>query len=108
MSKGSTRHRRIPKIDCKNLKHWADGPRESILQPHIESYADACDRGWRAERDYFQAVCNEYHVRIDWRLQDHKEPPLPLPNYDHNAMPTIEKLTSEEVVAKSARLTQID
>ncbi|KAJ6568310.1 hypothetical protein DFH09DRAFT_1313762 [Mycena vulgaris] len=64
--------------------------------PHIEAYADALERGWRAEHDYFAKVCNEFHTQISWQLADHKEPELPLPNYDSLAPQTVEIMEEEE------------
>ncbi|KAJ7178663.1 hypothetical protein C8R43DRAFT_1118035 [Mycena crocata] len=102
-----TRKRRIwkrkAKEDRRSNKLWAEGARESVLRPHIERYADALERGWTAERDYLQKVCNEYHVRISWRLADHEEPELPLPTYDPLARAVAEELTKEERVERHAR-----
>ncbi|KAJ6489345.1 hypothetical protein C8R47DRAFT_1215692 [Mycena vitilis] len=74
--------KRVPKEARKNMRLWAEGARETVLRPHIEGYADALERGWRAERDYLQGVCNEFHARIDWRLADHEEPVLPLKDFN--------------------------
>ncbi|KAJ7017139.1 hypothetical protein C8F04DRAFT_1279934 [Mycena alexandri] len=84
----------------KNNKMWAEGARESLMRPHIEAYADALERGWRAERDYLQKVCNEYHACISWRLADHEEPALPLPVYDPFAPPVPEPLDESERALK--------
>ncbi|KAJ7607461.1 hypothetical protein DFH06DRAFT_987601, partial [Mycena polygramma] len=83
---------------------WAEGARETILKPHIEGYADALERGWRAERDYLQSVCNEFHSRIDWRLADHEEPELPLAEYN-----PLETVPAENVDAdvESAQRTRV-
>ncbi|KAJ7229588.1 hypothetical protein C8J57DRAFT_1251773 [Mycena rebaudengoi] len=73
----------VAKEAQKNLKLWAEGAREElVLRPHIKGYTDAMECRWRAQRDYTQDVCNEYHWRISWRLLDHEEPTLPLPEYD--------------------------
>ncbi|KAJ7470076.1 hypothetical protein B0H11DRAFT_1920231, partial [Mycena galericulata] len=56
--------RRKSKELRKSNKMWAEGARKDLLKPHIEDYADALDRGWRAERDYLQKVASEYHARI--------------------------------------------
>ncbi|KAF8216262.1 hypothetical protein K438DRAFT_2107990 [Mycena galopus ATCC 62051] len=76
--------------------------------PHIEPYTDALDRGWRAERDYWQHVCNEFHARISWWLADHEEPELPLPIYDAFAPPVVEDLTEEERVERHARREELN
>ncbi|KAF8122740.1 hypothetical protein K438DRAFT_1792965 [Mycena galopus ATCC 62051] len=78
------------------------------MRPHIEPYTDALDRGWRAERDYWQRVCNEFHARISWRLADHEEPELPLPIYDALAPPVVEDLTEEERVERHARREELN
>lgn len=100
---------RVPKSKRRNLKFWAEGARESILKPHIELYADSMERGWRSERDYFQQVCNEFHARIDWRLQDHEEPTLPLPEFDHKKrLPDLEKLPAAEEKERDARMSLLN
>jgi hypothetical protein len=96
---------RIPKSKRRNLKHWAEGARETILKAHIELYADSMERGWRSERDYFKQVCNEFHAKIDWQLQDHEEPALPLPEFDPNKrLPDLEKLSAAEEKERAARM----
>jgi hypothetical protein len=55
------------------------------------------ERGWRSEHDYFKQVCNEFHTRVDWQLQDHEEPALPLPEFDpKKRLPDLEKLPAPE------------
>ncbi|KAJ7893224.1 hypothetical protein B0H13DRAFT_2339812 [Mycena leptocephala] len=88
----------------KSLKMWAEGAREELLRPHVEPYADALERGWRAERDYLQKVCNEYHARIPWRVGDAQEPDLPLPDYDPFAPPVTEELSDEERAERHERI----
>jgi hypothetical protein len=83
---------------------WAEGARESILKPHIPGYTDALERGWRAERDYIQDVCNEFHAHISWRLTDKEEPELPLPEYYPFAMAETEELDDEELQMKRLRV----
>ncbi|KAJ7119389.1 hypothetical protein C8R46DRAFT_1238661 [Mycena filopes] len=95
---------RVAKKDRRNLKLWADGARESVLKPHIPGYTDALERGWRAERDYHQLVCNEYHAQIPWRLQDYEEPELPLPVYDKFAKTVPEDLSTEELETKRMKV----
>ncbi|KAJ7018031.1 hypothetical protein C8F04DRAFT_1278439 [Mycena alexandri] len=82
--------------DRKSLKAWAKGACEGVLRPHIAAYTDALERGWRAERDYVDEVCQEYHAVFDWQLKDHEEPPLPLPLYDKFALPVVEDLDAEQ------------
>ncbi|KAJ6509357.1 hypothetical protein C8R47DRAFT_1208541 [Mycena vitilis] len=100
--------KRKAKVERKSLKMWAEGAREDVLRPHIEAYTDALERGWRAERDYIQKVCNEYHAQISWRLADHEEPELPLPAYDPLAPPVVEQLTAEEERVRHERLQTLN
>ncbi|KAJ7138679.1 hypothetical protein C8R43DRAFT_1131860 [Mycena crocata] len=95
--------KRIAKKDRRNLKLWAEGAREEILKPHIAAYTDALERGWRAERDYLQLVCNEYHARVPWRMEDWEEPDLST-EYDPCAVPTREDLPPEDLVKKRVRI----
>lgn len=92
----------------RNNKLWVEGAREDLLRPHIPAYADALSRGWRAERDYMQKVCNEYHARISWHLKDHEEPKLPLPSYDPLAPPVKETLSDEEREERHARHQELE
>ncbi|KAJ7917019.1 hypothetical protein B0H13DRAFT_1870706 [Mycena leptocephala] len=86
----------MAKENRQNLRLWADGVRETILTEHIATYADALERDWRAERDTLQNICNEFHARISWRLADHEEPDLPLPDYDPTKIVEPEELSDEE------------
>ncbi|KAJ7457582.1 hypothetical protein B0H11DRAFT_1738353, partial [Mycena galericulata] len=89
-------------------KKWAEGAREALLRPHIEPYADTHNKGWRAERDYLWKVINEYHARISWRLLDHEEPELPLPDYDPLRPAPLEELTHQERAERKARMVQLN
>src|ERR1700761_3203223 len=100
--------KRIAKKDRRNLKLWAEGARESILKPHIPAYTDALERGWRAERDYLQVVCNEFHARIPWRLADNEEPELPLPEYDQFKAAELEDLDEEGMAQKRVRIDTLN
>ncbi|KAJ7431202.1 hypothetical protein B0H11DRAFT_2262225 [Mycena galericulata] len=100
--------RRVPKEQRLNLRLWAEGARESVLKPHIEPYADALDRGWRAERDYLKLICNEFHARISWRLKDHEEPELPLPEFDPAKALTTEELDDEEEILQREHKAKLD
>ncbi|KAJ7807047.1 hypothetical protein B0H13DRAFT_2386674 [Mycena leptocephala] len=101
---GKKTRKRVAKEKRRNLRLWADGVRESVLSPHIAPYTDALDRNWRDERDYLQSVCNEFHARISWRLEDHEEPELPLPEYNPRAPAPVEELDEEETRTKRARV----
>ncbi|KAK7006053.1 hypothetical protein R3P38DRAFT_3214986 [Favolaschia claudopus] len=103
MAKKTRNWKRIAKKDRKNLKLWAEGARDTILRPHIPGYTDALERGWRFERDYVREVCNEFHARISWRLQDDEEPELPLPDYDPFASREEEELDEEEAEQERLR-----
>ncbi|KAJ7635974.1 hypothetical protein DFH06DRAFT_1336124 [Mycena polygramma] len=96
--------KRVLRENRRNLRLWAEGPREEVLLPHLEAYADALERSWRDEREYLQRICNEYHARISWRLSDQEQPDLPLPSYDPHAPPKVEELNAEETQAKRARI----
>ncbi|KAJ7617995.1 hypothetical protein FB45DRAFT_800748 [Roridomyces roridus] len=101
--------KKMLKQNRKSNKCWADGARDSILRPHIDAYSDALSRGARAERTYFTRVCVEYHARIDWRLKDHEEPPLPLAPYDPNAeVEPEEELTTEEEDERHERVRELN
>ncbi|KAJ6458986.1 hypothetical protein C8R45DRAFT_1031174 [Mycena sanguinolenta] len=102
------KRKRVPKESRQNLRLWAEGIRETnILAPHIEAYSDALERGWCAERECLQKICNEFHAKIDWRLPDHEEPQLPLPDYDP-LVEEIEEELSEEEVAKRAHIAVLN
>ncbi|KAJ7687066.1 hypothetical protein B0H14DRAFT_2654051 [Mycena olivaceomarginata] len=87
-----------PKADRRSKQLWAEGNRESILNPHIEGYTQALSQGWVAERKYWKKVCNEYHTRVDWRTPDEAEPEVQEWSSDH-VLPT-ETLSPEEEVEK--------
>ncbi|KAJ7607008.1 hypothetical protein DFH06DRAFT_1018881 [Mycena polygramma] len=100
---------RVPKKDRKNLRLWAEGARQTILEAHVEPYGDAMERGWREERAYFQRIINEYHARIPWRLEDHEEPPLPLAPFDPEArLPDPEDLSEAEDAQREARIALLN
>jgi hypothetical protein len=88
------------------LRLWAEGGREEILAPHLDDYARAADLGWREERGYLQQVFNEFHARVDWKLQDHEEPIL-LP-FDPDAVRIKPVLDPQEEVAKRTRLEELN
>jgi hypothetical protein len=96
----------IPKEERRNLRLWAQGAREEVLTPHLEPYSRARDTGWVAERAYLQTVCNEFHARIDWRLEDHEEPVLK--PFDSTTMIIREDLMPEEEAQCRARLEVLD
>ncbi|KAJ7633593.1 hypothetical protein DFH06DRAFT_1004174 [Mycena polygramma] len=100
--------KRVAKEDRKNMRLWAEGARETVLRPHIEGYADALERGWRAERDYLQEVCNEFHGRIDWRLADHEEPELPLKDFNPLETVQAEDLDPEVEKAQRSRMSAVN
>ncbi|KAJ7149519.1 hypothetical protein C8R43DRAFT_1128513 [Mycena crocata] len=98
----------VAKEDRRNLKAWAHGAPESILEPHIPGYTDALEHGFEAERDYLLLVYQEYHARIDWRIGDFKDIPLPLPDFDKFALPVHETLTDDETVRKRRRVREVN
>ncbi|KAJ7430883.1 hypothetical protein B0H11DRAFT_2262784 [Mycena galericulata] len=100
--------KKILKENRRNLRLWAEGARETVLIPHIEPYADALDRGWRAERDYLKRICNEFHACISWKLEDHEEPELPLPEFDPNEMLVEDEMDDEEETAQGERILKLN
>ncbi|KAJ6477904.1 hypothetical protein C8R47DRAFT_1219805 [Mycena vitilis] len=95
----------MAKEDRKSLRLWAEGARESVLEQHIARYGDALERGrWVEEREVHQSICNEFHARISWRLKDHEEPDLPLPEYDAEKIQPVEALTAEEEEERALRV----
>ncbi|KAJ7126587.1 hypothetical protein C8R43DRAFT_958075 [Mycena crocata] len=106
MVKKSTKLRqRRPKEHRRNLRFWAEGAREDILMKHFPAYADAVEnRRWRDERAALETIVNEFHARISWRLADHEEPELPLPEYDPLAPVMKENLSPEDTEAKRLRI----
>ncbi|KAJ7041282.1 hypothetical protein C8F04DRAFT_1177458 [Mycena alexandri] len=103
MAKRKKRARaRIPKDQRQNLRLWAEGAREQVLKPHLDKYAFERDLGWVKERAYLQKVCNEYHARIDWRLEDHEEPMLG--PWDPDALVEAESLPDDEEIEKRKRI----
>ncbi|KAJ7325484.1 hypothetical protein DFH08DRAFT_1085166 [Mycena albidolilacea] len=101
MAKGNKKKRerkRVPKEERKNLRLWAEGPREAILAPHLDKYQTALNQGWRQERKYLKKVCREYHARVSWRTLDHKEPVLA--EWDPAAL----ILSDDEEEARAARV----
>jgi hypothetical protein len=106
---GSSKKRnraRIPKEERKNLRLWAEGNREVVLNPYMADYAAAMDRGTAAERKLWKKICREYHARIPWRLRDHEEPVL-LP-WDPEAPIAQENLPAEEESCRLARIEELN
>ncbi|KAJ7688917.1 hypothetical protein B0H16DRAFT_1487292 [Mycena metata] len=103
MGRSKVRQRRIPRANRKNLRLRAEGAREKILELHIAEYTDALERGWRQERECLQGICNEFHARISWRLQDHEEPDV-VPDYDPRAPPPAEDLDEDDKKNKRKRV----
>ncbi|KAJ7816803.1 hypothetical protein B0H13DRAFT_2380168 [Mycena leptocephala] len=85
--------KRKAKAERRSNKLWADGAREQVMRPHIEAYADALQRGWRAERDYLQKTRTS--------LSSHYRPTIPSP-------PAVEELTQEEKEARHARIEELN
>lgn len=90
-----------------SLKNWANGPRRTVLEPHLEPYAMAKAAGPSRELEYWQQICREYFAVIGWRLGDTEQPPLPLPTYDPLALPIEEKLSEAEAAQKTKRVKEL-
>ncbi|KAJ7697307.1 hypothetical protein B0H14DRAFT_3655974 [Mycena olivaceomarginata] len=99
--------KRVPRGERKNLRLWAEGICEQILEPHLEEYSKALDKGWVQEREYLMRVCNEFHARINWRTPDHEEPVLR--PFDPSTLIIPEQLSDEEEAerAHSAMLSGV-
>ncbi|KAJ7459121.1 hypothetical protein B0H11DRAFT_2242691 [Mycena galericulata] len=89
-------------------KIWAEGAREDLMRPYVAAYAEALGKGWRAKQDCLQMVYQEYHARISWRLQDHEEPELPLPEYNPDVAVFVEALSEEERAARKERIAELN
>ncbi|KAJ8469907.1 hypothetical protein ONZ45_g16732 [Pleurotus djamor] len=77
------KRKRVPKARRRNAKMWAEGYREDVvLGPKVKDFIVAYDQGRSAEAQFLRAVFHEYHARIDWRLADHEDPPLPEKEYN--------------------------
>jgi hypothetical protein len=107
-TRGQKRMReRIPKEKRQNLRLWAEGTREKILQPHLDKYAQERDLGWVKERAYLQkTVCNEFHARVDWQLEDHEEPELKL--YNPKEVIVAPQLSDDEEILKRQRIKMLN
>lgn len=105
MSNGDKKRKskRMAKQDRKNLNYWAEGARERVLEVHLPDYAAADALGWRQERAYMLKVMKHYHTMIDWRLELHEDPPMPLPRYDPEA-PEVKEVLSEEEEARRGKI----
>lgn len=102
------RQRRKKKEERQNAKLWAEGKRDELLTPHLEPYREACLKGWVAERDYLRMVCNHFFQNVDWRLDDKDEPPGEIKPYDPNRIDTDDDLTPEEIIAKHAKIREME
>ncbi|KAJ7792187.1 hypothetical protein B0H14DRAFT_2624173 [Mycena olivaceomarginata] len=103
MAKGKCKWMCKAKELRRSNKMWAEGAHEDLLKKHIETYTDALEQGHCAEHDCWQKICTEYHTLISWRLADHEEPELPLPEYDPFTPPLVEDLMEEERVQRHAQ-----
>ncbi|KAJ7766368.1 hypothetical protein DFH07DRAFT_955419 [Mycena maculata] len=93
---------RSPKSQRGNLKFWVEGAREEILMPYMEEYNNAMREGWRQERLVLQRICNEFHARVDWKLEDDEEPELKA--FDVTQAAQKETLPEDEEKAKHQRI----
>ncbi|KAJ7028873.1 hypothetical protein C8F04DRAFT_1188146, partial [Mycena alexandri] len=96
----------VPKEERKNLRLWAEGVRETILTPHIDSYTAALNLGWHQERKYLKGVCREFHARVDWRVEDWDEPTLR--PWTPNTLIPVEQLSEADETAKCARIKTLN
>ena len=75
-----------PKNQKGNNNGWAEGVRQTVLEPYIQQVADAQARGSHHARIVMNKAFNEYAHRIDWRLPLHEEP-AKLGSYDPLGQP---------------------
>ncbi|CAK5267984.1 unnamed protein product [Mycena citricolor] len=95
--------KRMSKAERKNLRLWAEGKREEVLQEHLEAITIARLSGtWAEERERLQAAFNHYHAAIPWQTEDHEEPELR--PYDPKAPIVVEKLSPELEQKKRERI----
>ncbi|KAJ7572778.1 hypothetical protein C8J56DRAFT_904927 [Mycena floridula] len=92
--------RRKEKKDRQSQQHWADGIRETILAKWVSPMADAMAQTWQVQDEVLRSCTNEYHTKVDWHLEDHEEPTLPLPDYDPKKPPPQEELSDEEMAPR--------
>ncbi|KAJ7594807.1 hypothetical protein C8J56DRAFT_1044518 [Mycena floridula] len=95
--------KKIGKQDRKNAKGWAEGVCAMVLNPLVNGYANTKAQGQVQERQAWHRICDEFHAKIPWRLQDHEEPPLPLPDYDPKNPPPVEVLEGDELRAEQSK-----
>ncbi|KAJ7435121.1 hypothetical protein B0H11DRAFT_2295729 [Mycena galericulata] len=94
--------------DAPDLRPHPEIP-EVSLSPFgsgYNSYTKALEEGWRQERKYLKAECNEFHARVDWRLVDHEEPVLKA--YDPKQPIVPETLEEADEIAKCARIKKVN
>nr|GAT48535.1 predicted protein [Mycena chlorophos] len=89
----------------KNLRLWAEGNRQKILDPYLPYYAAAMDRGIEAENELLREINCVYNARIDWRTPDHVDPLLRI--WDRNALVVPEDLPSDVQATKDSRLREL-
>ncbi|KAJ7573909.1 hypothetical protein C8J56DRAFT_1065424 [Mycena floridula] len=61
-------------------------------------------QSWQVQDQVLQSCTNEYHAKIDWRLEDWEEPILALRDYDPKNPPAEEELTDDELVKKREKI----
>nr|GAT58312.1 predicted protein [Mycena chlorophos] len=95
-------YRRVPRQHRRNLRFWAEGNRQKVLDPYIPYYAAAMDRGLDAENELLREITCVFNARIDWRVGDDVDPPLR--PWDPNTPLVPELLSPAEELAKATRL----
>ncbi|KAF9000549.1 hypothetical protein BDZ89DRAFT_1147219 [Hymenopellis radicata] len=88
--------KRMAKEDRSDGKFWAEGGRERILNRYVALMADAMAKGWRPMREVIKLARREFDYHVDWRLQDHEEPPQPFRQWTPETAREQVTLTPEE------------
>ncbi|KAJ7051045.1 hypothetical protein C8F01DRAFT_1342962 [Mycena amicta] len=93
--------KRVDPADKQNEKGWANGViKEQILQKHLVAYAEARQKGMKAERNLLQTIYNEFFFCVPWNLEKGRQPPLPLPQWTPQHVPDDSGLSDEDAAGK--------
>ncbi len=75
-----------------------------ILDRHVLGFVNTSEHGYQAEEEYFGDVSRKYFFLVPWRLEDHKEPPHPLPLFDKTIAYMPKELTPGETEEKRVKV----
>ncbi|KAJ7053094.1 hypothetical protein C8F01DRAFT_1261274 [Mycena amicta] len=92
----------VAAADKKNEKGWAQGVIEDhILGKHVAGFAEARQKGPKAESDYLKNVMNEFFYLVPWHLKKGEQPQLPLPLWTPDKVVDDESLSEEDKRSKA-------